>query len=722
MRIARNEYASLLSGIALAAVLAPAAHAQTESADSAAKPTSSTDIIVTAQRRSERLQDVPVAVTAQSAQQLQSAGITNSRDLTLVTPGLRIEANGINTQPSLRGVSSTLGSSNAENNVATYIDGIYQPTIIGAFFALPDVEQVQVLKGPQGSLYGRNATGGVILVNSKSPSFTPHIDLGLSYTHYGHDSDGEVRATAFVTGPIIDDVFAASLTLSSQYLGSYVRNLSTDRNEPDNTSRFLRAKLLIKPAQGVRIEGAFTYSRDKNSIDETYTSYYGVNAYTAVPGAIVASKPWTTSADTSGYIDADYKSYSVKADFDTSVGTLTSQTGYVDFITPIVQEADYTNLPNGYYAITSYSKSFSQDAYFTSDPIGPVSFLVGATYYRRKVGDIPAFINIPAFGYIDHIFDHSVNKSLSGFFEVTLQATDRLKIIGGGRYTHDKNNGFANGFDDSTPEALLGQVSSKKFTPRIAVMYDIADGLNLYYNYAQGFKAGLFNAIARQTEPVLPEKLTSHEVGAKYQSGLLTMNVSAFHYDYKDLQATTTVGGVSTLQNAGSAKIYGLDADAIMRASDDFTLTLGAAYLHARYDSFANASVVELPTDSGFDGTLDGRADLSGQTMIRAPKFTLSGVVDYHREFDSGRLSVSLNGFYSTDVRLALERRVTQKDYFVGNARIAWTFGDSGLNASLFTRNFTNAKVVGSVFINPSADAVIYNPPRQIGVGLNYSL
>ncbi|WP_336969906.1 TonB-dependent receptor domain-containing protein [Sphingobium aromaticiconvertens] len=208
---------------------------------------------------------------------------------------------------------------------------------------------------------------------------------------------------------------------------------------------------------------------------------------------------------------------------------------------------------------------------------------------------------------------------------------------------------------------------------------------------------------------------------AKFKSGAVAVNVAGFHYDYTNLQATTTVGGVSTLQNAGSAEIYGIDADASFRASDDLTLTMGAAWLHARYDAFPNASLVEMPTDPDFDGVLDGRTDVSGQRMIRAPKFTVNGLIDYHHDFDAGRLALSLNGFYSTKVRMALESRIEQDAYFTGNARIAFSPADTGATLSVFARNFTNAKVLGSTFINPSADAVIYSPPRQIGVGLNYS-
>ena len=578
-----------------------------------------------------------------------------------------------------------------------------------------------MLKGPQGSLYGRNATGGVILINSRSPSFTPALDLGLSYAGYGRGSEGELNANAFVTGPIIDDVLAASLTLSSRYLGSYVRNIADGSNTPDSDTKFLRAKLLFQPAEGIRIEGGFTYNREKNANDMAYTSFKGVNALGALPGVIVASRPWETSSDVEGGIDIDYKGYSLKADVETGIGTFTSVTGYVDYQVPIFQDADYTNFAGGFYLIDSVSKSFTQDVYFTSRPFGPLSLIAGVTYYRRKVGDQPAFINIPAFGYVDNIYDRSVNKSLSGFFEVTWQVSDRLKVIGGGRYTRDKNNGFANGFNNSTPEAFLGETESKKFTPRGAIMFDVTDDLNVYYNYAEGFKAGLFNTIARQATAVRPELLKSHEVGAKFKSGATSLNVSGFHYDYKNLQATTTVGGVSTLQNAGSAEIYGIDADASLRASENLTLTLGAAWLHAKYKSFPNASLVELPTDADFDGTLDGRANISGQRMIRSPKFTLNGLVDYHQDFDAGRLSLSVNGYYSTRVRMALESRVSQKAYFTGNARIAFSPADTGLTVGIFARNFTNAKVISSTFVNPSADAVIFSPPRHVGISLNYS-
>lgn len=713
-------YRAYLIATAAAVFTSTPALAQTE-AQPQAEQTSDNEIMVTAQRRSERLQDVPVAVTAQSGEQLQSANISNARDLTLVTPGLRIEANGVNAQPALRGVSSTLGSSNAENNVATYVDGIYQPNATGAFFALPDVQQIQVLKGPQGSLYGRNATGGVILITTKSPSFTPHLDLGIRYSHYGRGSDGEVNASAFVTGPIVDDVLAASLTLSSRNVDSYVRNIATGHNTGDSNSQLLRAKLLFQPTSDLQFEGSFTYNRDLNSIDNAYVSFNGVNAFAGVPGAIIADKPWTTSTDLDAFIDVDYKAYSLKGDYETDIGTFTSVTGYIDYSVPIVQEADYTNLPGGGYFISSFSKSFSQDIYFTSRKFGSFSLIAGATYYRRKVGDTPAFINIPAFGYVDRIYNHSINESLSGFFEATWQVTDRLKVIGGGRYTRDKIEGFANGFNDVTPVAPLGELKSEKFTPRAAIMFDATDDLNLYYNYAQGFKAGLFNTIARQTAPVLPEKLESHEVGAKFRSGAVTLNASAFYYDYSDLQVTTTVAGVSTLQNAASAEIYGLDADATLHATDEISLTLGGSYLHARYKSFPNASLVELPTDPDFDGVLDQRADLSGQKMIRAPEFTLNALVDYHHDFDAGTLQLSVNGFYSTSVRMALESRVTQHDYFTGNARIAFTPADSGLTLSAFARNFTNGKVIASTFVNPSADAVVFAPPRQIGVGLEYS-
>ena len=680
------------------------------------------EIVVTAQRRTERLKDVPVAVTVHSAAQLRAANVSNARDLVLVTPGLRIEGNGINAQPALRGVSSTNGSTEVENNVVTYIDGVYQPTQIGAFFSLPDVEQVQVLKGPQGSLYGRNATGGVILVDTKSPSFKPQADIGVDYTAYGHGSGGGVQANAFVTGPLVGDILAGSLMAYNSYLDSYVRNIVTGHNQPADHARIVRTKLLFKPTDGVRIQGGFVYTNVKDGTDLTYLSYKGRNSSAGLPGAVVADQPWTTSSDVPGDTAINEKEYSLKGDFDTPMGTLTSVTAYVDYTSRHQQDADYTNLNLGAYKLSVYSRSFTQDIFFTSNPFGPFSLIVGGTYYHRDSGDVPLTVgpfNDPATDI--PIYDHAVSKSLSEYIELTWHVTDKLKIIGGGRYTHDSNTGFVSFF--SPDQALLGRTTSDKFTPRAAIMYDLTPHMNVYYNYSQGFKAGLFNTAAGQKTPVLPEKLTAHEIGLKYSSPLLTFNAAAFHYNYDDLQVTTNAQGtgLSELLNAASAKIYGVDIDATVRPLEDFSLTLGASYLHARYSSFKNASITELPTDPNFDGRLDNTADLSGQTMIRSPTFTLSAIGDYHHDFAAGRLNFSVNGFYSTEVRMALESRVTQGQYFVGNARIGWTPANRDLTVSLYTRNFTNSKVIASTFVNLSADAVIYNPPRQFGVAINYA-
>ena len=728
--MAITDFARLFGGATASCLAIAAASAQTagDRTPPAAVTTASAsngngaEIVVTAQRRAERLKDVPVAVTVQSGEQLRAANISNARDLVLVTPGLRIEANGINAQPALRGVSSTNGSTEVENNVATYIDGVYQPTQIGAFFSLPDVEQVQVLKGPQGSLYGRNATGGVILIDTKSPSFTRQADIGLDYAHYGHGSNGDIQGSAFVTGPLIGDVLAGSVMVYDRYEDSYVRNIATGQNEEGDHTRIVRTKLLFKPANGVRIEGGFVYTSLKDGTDLDYLSYKGRNSSAGLPGAIVADQPWTTSSDVPGDTAIDQKEYSLKGDFDTPIGTITSTTAYVDYADRHQQDADYTNLNLSAYNLRSYSRSFTQDLLFTSDPIGPFSLIFGGTYYRRNSGDNPLIV-----GPFDDpandlpIYDHAVSKSLGAYFEATWHVTDKLKIIGGGRYTHDTNTGFV--AFGSPDQVKLGRSKSNKFTPRAAIMYDLTPHLNIYYNYSQGFKAGLFNTAAGQATPVLPEKLTAHEVGLKYSSPLLTLNVSAFHYKYSDLQVTTNAQdtGLSELLNAASAKIYGADLDATIRPVPDFSLTLGASYLHARYSSFKNASITEFPTDPGFDGVEDNTADLSGQTMIRSPKFTLSAVGNYQHDFAAGRLNLSVNGFYSDKVRMALESRVTQKQYFVGNARIGWTPANSNLTVALYTRNFTNAKVIASTFVNLSADAVIYSPPRSFGVAVNYA-
>src|SRR5579863_3750210 len=255
-----KKYLSLLGGTALAGMLIAPAPAVAQQAPPATTPDASQqtstngDIIVTAQRRSETLTNVPASITALSAQALTAAGVTSNVDLAKVTPGLTMPSYGAFVQPALRGVTSGGANVGESSNVATYIDGIYQPQQISNLLELPDVEQIEVLKGPQGALYGQNATGGAILINSFSPKFTTTGNLSASYGDYN-----DVNLRGYITGPLSDTV-AVSVAGGYHRHDGYRTNVLTGQRNRGLDSKAIRGKILFKPTPDLRITLAGYYS------------------------------------------------------------------------------------------------------------------------------------------------------------------------------------------------------------------------------------------------------------------------------------------------------------------------------------------------------------------------------------------------------------------------------------------------------------------------------
>ena len=217
------------------------------SAQAAVEEVAPGEIVVTAQRRSENLKDVPMSVTALSADTLTAAGVTSTTDIAKVAPGVTMTFFGAFLQPSIRGITSTGANLGENSNVALYIDGVYQPQQIATLVDLPDVEQIEILKGPQGALYGQNATGGAVLVNSMAPSFKFKGKLSAS-----HGNFNDVQLRGYVSGPLTDTV-AASLSASYQNRDGFRRQVVTGQRDKGLDAKVVRGKVLFEPTDAVKI-------------------------------------------------------------------------------------------------------------------------------------------------------------------------------------------------------------------------------------------------------------------------------------------------------------------------------------------------------------------------------------------------------------------------------------------------------------------------------------
>ena len=735
-RLARKN--AVLGLLALLPFAPEMAWAQAAADESAAD---SDVIVVTAQRRAENVIDVPISIATKDGEALEAAGVTNLSDLTSVIPGVKIDNAGTYVQPALRGISSVVIGPGTEAPVAIYLDGMIQPNQMANHFDFADIDRVEVAKGPQGTLFGRNATGGAISIFTKAPSFTTKANISLGYGNYD-----AITAKAYATGPITSTL-AGSISLYSEKHDGYNYNIALNERTKGLSSQLVRAKLLWQPSDNFSYTVIGYYSQRFDSDAASALAFGGNTQANLYPGAIVATEPYTISFNDRSSIDVTTKAVTGRGVLDLDAGTLTSITGYIRIDADVVFDEDRAFNPNPTrtaYIYHSPSDTFTQELSFASREFGMFSFVLGAYYYHddTRFDPISSQFGTPQDPtYFNFIFrDHNPAKSVAGFGEVKLQVTDALSVIGGLRYSWEKRKTYGQvGFEtpdgiDFLPTAYGATKSFDAFTPRLSVSYKLADQTNAYFTYSQGFKSGgVRNFLAAVGELSYdPEKVTAYEVGLKSRvSNMLSFNAAAYYYDYKDLQVQVNLSAADGyIQNAASAEIYGLDLDATLHPAEGLSFSAGVNLLHAQYKNYENATVL-VPNivngvPSGNVPTVDpvtglGTTDASGNTLPRAPKLSLTAAVDYKTALAGGTLSFNGNVFHSSRVYFDSAERISQKPYTILNAQISYRVGDGPLSIDLYGRNLTKEVYINTLYEDATTDGAGYGTPRTYGIRLNYS-
>ncbi|HKX78773.1 MAG TPA: TonB-dependent receptor [Novosphingobium sp.] len=716
-----NSRKYLLNGTALVAAVAitsgfGTAYAQSDPAADGDVPGG--EIIVTAQRRTEALVDVPASVVVQTGESLRAAGITSTRDLTQVVPGLNFVASGTYQTPSLRGVTVAGSAPGVESPVAIYIDGVYQPTQAGALFDLPDIAQIEVLKGPQGTLYGRNATGGAILIKTIDPG--DEIDARVRFS-FGRFEDLDASAT--MSGPITEGI-GFSISAAHHQLQGYNKNINTGKDSGKFDSSLIRGKLVLEPVEAVKLTLTGYYSK---RYDESTFSSTTINANTSahLAGVVIATKPNTTSVDFPSFMRNRAKGASVRADIDLGFGSLMSISSYNRVDTLIQTDADYTAAPSPrvHYIIDQHERAYAQDLILTSNPIGPLEFILGGSYFDGN-GYYDPFVIIG----VTNIYAATKSKAKAVFGEVTLNLTDQLSITGGLRYNSEKRS--ISGARNVRDFPFLGGKTFSDLIPSAVIKYEMPDIGNVYASYKQGFKSGDFATTSLNPVPTRPEQIAAYEVGFKSRRlGAFQFNAAAFYYDYTDIIVSVyQLAGQAVLTNAAAATMKGFDFEATYRPIPDLTLAGSFTYLDAKYDKFAGAQVnVPIPaatcTATGkiypCGNALSNAGDLSGNRLPRAPKYTINLNADYR--FDVGTAGegrVHLNGYRNGGFVWEPGNRIKQKAYTVVNGTLSFSPADTPLTLSLWGRNLTNEHYTQGANIVGTADTWNYASPRTYGVAI----
>lgn len=370
-------------------ILSTATHAQTgEPATAGAQAASSMDIIVTAQRRSERLVDVPISLTAVTGDSLAVAGVNMTQQLGQVVPGLRLDLSGGFSQPTLRGVGSSVAGPGLSASVATYLDGVYRPSQLSSNFELADIEQIQVLKGPQGTLFGRNATGGAIVVTTADPTFEPTVRGKLSYGRFN-----EVRTSVVASAGLTDKLAFGVAGLYHRSDG-FVRNIYTGKRADKMENWTVRAKLLFEPSDTLSFLLQYEHVDINDDAPNAYNAYRG-RAAANDPAVVGMFRPGQTSvpiptergivslnAPTAYRVKNNNFILRTRADF--GAVDMTSYTAYLHENTVLQQDYDASELPLFQSRFTPKDRTFSQELNFSSKPGGSLDWVAGLFYFHDK--------------------------------------------------------------------------------------------------------------------------------------------------------------------------------------------------------------------------------------------------------------------------------------------------------------------------------------------------
>lgn len=748
----RSISAGLRLGVALAALSAGTAYAQTPPSSPQVDPQTTDaanagDIIVTAQRRAERLEDVPVAIVALSGDTLGKSGIDQMSDLGQVATSVQINRAGAFTQPAIRGITTLTLGFGFENNIAVYVDGFYQPDMVTINGDLANLSSVQVLKGPQGTLYGRNATGGAIVIDTLAPSKEFTANGQVSYGRFN-----DLRLQGYVSGPLGEK---AALGIAAYYRtgDGYIRDIGADPlSAADDTnaaplkSLSLRAKLLLTPTEDLSI----TLGLNRGFVEDSRGLLYTINAF---PAAFLPTPPGrATQRDTaSATIPADASArateVTAKVTLETGIGTLTSYTGYAsrlshstfdfDASKPVITQSISNN-------IREYT--FQQTLDYTIKAIDGLDLIVGAFFYDDKLrvdgGESYAGSVTPA-GLQRSQFIRLTSRSYAFYVDGTWHISDRLFLTGGLRYSTE-TRGISYFEVPGTVTAIAPPASnSARFssvTPRLVLRYEVAPRTNIYASYSEGFRAGVFNTTVLPNPalviPINPEKLRAFELGFKTASPTWRLDAAIYYYDFRDLQVGVSIPNpivpnsvVQLISNAKKAESYGAEAQVTYTPTPNLSIRAGAAYIRARYTDFSNA------TGNGFNATtglnVTGQVqNWNGQQMARAPTFTANLGFNYDTDFAGGKLALSANGSYTSSyvvanpslfgplagAALANTQRYRQDGYALLNAQVNWTDPSGHYTIGIYGDNITNTRYSFVLSGGAFGDFSQGNEPATYGV------
>ena len=711
------------AGAALAGLLlAGAATAQETPSESGDGVTVVEEIVVTANKRSQSIQDVAGSLSALGAEDLDAKGIKDMYDIQFAVPSLHF-GQLLGTQSiAIRGI----GEFARQPGVAVSLDGIYQSRSSTAQLYQLDLERVEVLRGPQGTLYGRNSNGGVVNFISAAPTREVEGMLRVGYAEYD-----ETKIQAIYSGPIGDRVaFRISADRIDRGEGWIENRVPGVEDLMQGEYGNVRLKLAADLSDAVSLDLMYAKGTMQGPLDHMSWITSEPELAVAIPQIATAAhtiEPLEVYVDTKSDSDRDFELYGVTAEWDMGWATLRSITAQQEFSDFFRSDRDVTELPLFDVPDISNTDTFTQEINVLGSN-DRLDWVLGAFYLREDWDRHTLFNNaLPVLGFpvpsqLDFMQPKFETDSLSWFLDATLEVTDRARVSAGVRRTEDEIDEYhRNEFRVLVPDPVLAFLACDQAvreewgatTVRAVGQYDVHDTGNAYVSYSEGYKAG---GVAQYecTAPYDPETVDAYELGYKatFGGGRTTLSAAAFRYDYTDFQVTQVIGIRTVTRNAGDAEIRGLEVELSSILSEHWMVAGAVTLLDTEYGDFINLD--GMRPERGFQNA-------KGNPLNKAPETALNLGVAYATPVQGGgRLTLRADAAYRsrTYFREFKDEADSQGAYTVVNLNANWESEDRAWEARLYARNATDEEYITFILGSATSGARLgtWGMPRQVGL------
>lgn len=696
------------------------------------------EIIVTATRRSESLQKVPVAVSVVDGEQMRAQGLSGLKDIAGQVPTLNFRTAASNKDQAvfIRGLGTVSTSPGVEPSVSTILDGVVLARQGQATLDLLDIERVEVLRGPQGTLFGKNASAGVLNIVSKKPGddFRAFVDVSAF-------EDGEGRARVGIAGPITPGKLAIGLNMMATTFRGNVRNVFDGERINGYDKIGTRTRLRFTPSETVELllTADYAWSKDKTPQgvpSRTFLTAFPTNVVTNFPNFAAAFLPVVASEE-GRTINSNYptnvtdENFGVVAELNVNLGDydLTSISAWRGWNN--TQRQDQDRLPGAVVGIAQLHdvgkldfNQISQEVRLASPKGGLIDYVVGAFYfrgrnsenYRRETTVRTATASTITNGVADY---GVVNKNFAAFGEANIHFSDSIRALAGLRWVRDElSYDFKRVSSSPTPVTGIqtsftanGRTVSKDIAGRAGIQIDVAPRAMFYGTYSRGYKGPAFNPafsmLPQDTLALKPETSDAFEIGLKSKlfDGALTFNLAGFIQKLQNYQVpffdTFNNSPVTRLINAGKVSTRGVEVDMSARLGDHLTLSGAAAYTDARIEEFTCPA-----------GT-NASCQINGFPLPYAPKWRVNGRAEYRAPIATGidiALGTDINWRTATQYSINQTPDTIQSGYAIWNANIGIAT-DAGLRVMLLARNLTDKSY--SPFLTRFGQGVVRFVPRD---------